>query len=162
MQWIPHSIQWILWSRQQKDDFSADFVKKVLINIIPAEWVVQRSPDFFPTRKRCDGYKMFERHCRAQCWTTPLITHAVKATMLSLTPSFHQGWVYQHCPEYLTENRAPPWDLICAGVHLLEVVEDYLHIMSHLHPGTRKTTGSLCAECVPLATLEPGDCFATL
>lgn len=97
-----HTVCSELSSRQQKDDFFADFVKKGLINIIFAEWKVQRSPDFFPTQKRCDGYKMLERHCRTQCWPTPLITHAVKATMLSLTPSFHQGWVYQHCPEQST------------------------------------------------------------
>lgn len=54
---------------------------------------------------------------------------------LSLSSS---GWVYQRCPEYLTGKRAHPRDLICTGVHLVGVVWDNLHIMSHLHPGSQE------------------------
>lgn len=55
-------------------------------------------------------------------------------TILSPSPT---GRVYQHCPEYLT-GGADPGDLICTGVHLVRVVWDNLHIMSHLHPPLHK------------------------
>lgn len=91
----------------------------------------------FRLKRQRDGCEMLERHRRTQCWPTPSITHAEQMTQFSPSAS-SSGWVYQHCPEYLTGKRAHPWDLICTGVHLVEVVWDNLHIMSHLHPGARK------------------------
>lgn len=68
------------------------------------------------------------------------IDHSCRAddTILSPTSLSSSGWVYQRCPEYLTGKRAHPRDLICTGVHLVEVVWDNLHIMSHLHLGSQE------------------------
>lgn len=90
-----------------------------------------------------DGCEMLERHRRTECWPAPSITHAEQMTQFSLALYLSLSLatslrVYQRCPEYLTGKRAHPWDLICTGVHLVEVVWDNLHIMSHLHPGFRK------------------------
>lgn len=93
-------------------------------------------------KRHPDGCEMLERHRRTKCWPTPSITHAEQMTQFSLSLSC-SGRVYQCCPEYLTGKRAHPWDLICTGVHLVEVVWDNLHIMSHLHPGFMKMARSL-------------------
>lgn len=123
-------------------------------------WVdSQKITWLFRLKRHRDGCEMLERHRRTQCWPTPSITHAEQMTQFS-PPLSSSGWVYQCCPEYLTGKRAHPWDLICTGVHLVEVVWDNLHIMSHLHPGARKTSRSLCAECAAPATSEADGLFA--
>lgn len=120
-------------------------------------WVdSQKITWLFRLKRHRDGCEMLERHRRTQCWPTPSITHAEQMTQFS-PPLSSSGWVYQCCPEYLTGKRAHPWDLICTGVHLVEVVWDNLHIMSHLHPGARKTSRSLCAAP---ATSEADGLFA--
>lgn len=81
-------------------------------------------------------------------------------TILSPTPLSSSGWVYQRCPEYLTGKRAHPRDLICTGVHLVGVVWDNLHIMSHLHPGSQERHARTQAQCPAPATSEAGGLFA--
>lgn len=123
-------------------------------------WVdSQKITWLFRLKRHRDGCEMLERHRRTQCWPAPSITHAEQMTQFS-PPLSSSGWVYQCCPEYLTGKRAHPWDLICTGVHLVEVVWDNLHIMSHLHPGARKTSRSLRAECAAPATSEADGLFA--
>lgn len=103
----------------------------------------EKIAQLFNLEKLPDGCEMLERHCRTKCWLTPSITHAEQMTQFppSLSLSFSSSRrVYQRCPEYLAEKRAHPWDLICTGVHLVEVVWDNLHIMSHLHQGFTKNS----------------------
>lgn len=129
------------------------------MNIIPAEWIVKRSPGSSGSKGTVMDVK---------CWKD-IVGHSVgphhRSLMRSrwhnsLPPLSSSGWVYQCCPEYLTGRRAHPRDLICTGVHLVEVVWDNLHIMSHLHPGARKTSRSPRAECAAPATSEADGLFA--
>lgn len=120
-----HGIQLSLWRR------SSLFLMN--ITVYCTCWAnSQKITRLLGLKRHHDGCEMLERHRRTKCWPTPSITHAEQMTQfsLSLSPSRR---VYQCCPEYLTGKRAHPWDLICTGVHLVEVVWDNLHIMSHLH-----------------------------
>lgn len=130
------------------------------MNIIPAEWIVQRSPGSSGSKDSVMDVK---------CWKD-IVGQSVGPHHRSLMRSrWHNslsfslsssGRVYQRCPEYLTGKRAHPWDLICTGVHLVEVVWDNLHIMSHLHPGFMKMAHWLQAECAALAVWRAEGLFA--
>lgn len=106
------------------------------MNVIAAEWIVKRSPGSSGSK----GIVM-----DVKCWKD-IVGQSVGPHHRSLMRSrWHNslslsssGRVYQCWPEYLTGKRALPWDLICTGVHLVEVVWDNLHIMLHFHPGFMK------------------------
>lgn len=120
--------------------FSCLLVWMGFMNIIPAERVVKRSPGSSGSKAIMMDVKCWKDivgqsvgpHHRSLMWSR---WHNSLLLSLSLSSS---GRVYQRCPEYLTGKRAHPWDLICTGVHLVEVVWDNLHIMSHLHPSFMK------------------------
>lgn len=110
-----------------------------IVFMIIAVYLLSEIAWFFRLKRHRDGCEVLERHPRTKWWPTPSITHAERMTQFSLSLSLaFSRRVYQCCPEYLTGERAHPWDLICTGVHLVEVVWDNLHIMSHLHPGVMK------------------------
>ena len=68
------------------------------------------------------------------------------------------GQVYQRCPEYLTGKKAPG-DLICTGVHLVQVVSDNLHIMSDLHPRFIKWAHLIGQPVLPSGGWAGGGCL---
>lgn len=74
----------------------------------------------------------WKRHARTRRWSTPSITHAEPVTLPPHSPPAATGFISTK-QNIEQGGELHPQHLICTGVHLLQVVGDNLHIMSHLH-----------------------------
>lgn len=118
-----------LWSVQTWDHFPAFGFG--FMNITLAEWVAKRSSDSKGILMDAKCWKGIVGQSVGPHHRSPMRSRWHYTLSVSL---FSSERVYQLCPEYLTGTIESPWDLICTGVHLVEVVWDNLHIMLHLHP----------------------------